>query len=306
MPDYPFHRRPALLALAALVLALWLPRPALAWNAAGHRIVAAIAWEQLDPPSRRWLGAALHRHPDSAHWQQRAKSDDAAALFYEAATWADDIRNDPRYYDADREPAPPPVPGLPDHARHKNWHYVDLDERGHVVAGEIDRQIEQLSRLLRSTADSGQITWALPWLLHLVGDIHQPLHVGMHGDHGGNSIEVENPNNPRRPFTSLHAYWDDLPGPPWLRGKRLAQRVRGLLERYPAPAQGTIRQWRDASHQLLDQAYPATAGSLLPQIDAAFAKRSQIIAEQQLTAAGYRLGRLLAEITATRVSRETP
>ena len=63
---------------------------------------------------------------------------------------------------------------------------------------------------------------ALPWLLHLVADIHQPLHVGLDGDEGGNKVEIENPFNKRLPFTNVHTYWDDLPGPPWLRGKRLA------------------------------------------------------------------------------------
>lgn len=288
-----------------LLACLLLPTRACAWNAAGHRIVADIAWQQLDSPAQAWIDAALRQHPDYPKWQQRARSENAEAIFCEAATWADDIRNDPRYYDEQREQAPPAIPGLPDHARHKDWHYLDLDAHGQVVDGQLDQQIDKLSQILRSTAKTAQIAWALPWLMHLVGDIHQPLHVGRHGDEGGNAVEIENPANPRLPFTNLHSYWDDLPGPPWLRGKRLAERVTGLLDKYSPPVQAHTASWRNESHRLLDQAYPPRDGSLLPIADDAFRQASRQIAEQRLVAAGYRLGRLLAEIARTRVSRET-
>ncbi|QKV58259.1 MAG: hypothetical protein HT580_14580 [Dechloromonas sp.] len=108
----------------------------------------------------------------------------------------------------------------------------DLDEHGKVSDGEVDRQIERLERLLRSTAKNDRISYLLPWLLHLVADIHQPLHVGRHGDEGGNAVEIENPFNKRVPFSSLHLYWDDLPGPPWLRGKALEKRTQHLIDTY--------------------------------------------------------------------------
>jgi hypothetical protein len=101
-----------------------------------------------------------------------------------------------------------------------------------VREGELDQQIERLSQLLRSTRKNEQITYALPWLLHLVADIHQPLHVGREGDAGGNEVEIENPFNKRLPFSSLHTYWDDLPGPPWLRGKRLEKNTNRLLDAF--------------------------------------------------------------------------
>lgn len=291
--------------LSFYLVSLLLATPAFAWNGAGHRIIARIAWQQLDSPSQSWLDATLQQHPDYEKWTQRARSNSADAIFCEAATWADDIRNDPRYYDEQRDTPPPAIPGLPDHARHKDWHYLDLDASGRVVDGQLDRQIDNLSQILRSTVKTGQIAWALPWLIHLVGDIHQPLHVGRHGDEGGNTVEIENPANPRLPFTNLHTYWDDLPGPPWLRGKRLAERVSGLLDRYPAPPQGRTATWRDESHQLLNQAYPQQAGSLLPIADESFRAQTRAIAERQLVSAGYRLGRLLADIARRRVPRET-
>jgi hypothetical protein len=276
-----------------------------AWNAAGHRLVAGIAWQQLSPASREFVAATLASHPDHARWADKVRSSEPADLFAEAATWPDDIRNDPRFYDEERETATATLPGFPDMARHKRWHYVDLDVHGRVSDGEVDRQIERLERLLRSTAKNDRISYLLPWLLHLVADIHQPLHVGRHGDDGGNAIEIENPFNKRLPFSSLHLYWDDLPGPPWLRGKALEKRTRYLIDTYPPPVPGNVTLWRHESHALLAIAYPDTAGSLLPIITDEFNQQARESANQRIVDAGYRLGWLLESAIAARVSRET-
>ena len=199
----------------------------------------------------------------------------------------------------------PPLPGFPDSARHKNWHYVDVDDQGRPVRGEVDRQIERLVRLLRSTAKNDEISYALPWLMHLVADIHQPLHTGRADDEGGTAVEIENPFNKRLPFSSLHIYWDDLPGPPWLRGQRLEDKVRRLIAEYPAPRQDTVDLWRDESHRMLASAYPDAVGSLLPIITEEFNGRAHAIAERRIVDAGYRLGRLLQATISARVSRET-
>lgn len=297
--------RQILSALLFFSLAL----PAYAWNAAGHRLVAVIAWQQLTPPTREAISAVLARHPDHDRWVEKARSRDGIALLAEASTWPDDIRNDPRFYDEDREPPTPALPGLPDTARHKRWHYVDLDAAGKVRDGELDRQIERLSHLLqakgRATGTNNQIPYALPWLLHLVADIHQPLHVGQHGDEGGNKVEIENPFNKRLPFSSLHLYWDDLPGPPWLRGERLEKNAARLLDNYPKPAQGDVALWRAESHQLLAFAYPKASGSLLPIINEDFQRDARAIANRRIVEAGYRLGRLLESLFSQPVSRET-
>ena len=289
------------LAVICLTLA---PLCAHAWNAAGHRLTAAIAWRQLSPATQAAVADLLAAHPDQARWTAKARSSDPAALFAEASTWPDDIRGDPRFHDDD-EPPTPHLPGLPDTARHRRWHFVDLGADGKPAAGELDRRIEALARLLRSTADPAHGAWILPWLIHLVGDIHQPLHVGHPEDEGGNAVEIENPFNPRQPFVSLHAYWDDLPGPPWLRGRRLDEKAHRLLEDYPPPAQKTVAGWRDESHRLLAACYPDATGSLLPIVGEDFHRRSGETARRRVAAAGHRLGRLLEEILGARVSRET-
>ena len=290
--------------LFALLICLF-PPLAHAWNAAGHRLVAAIAWQQLTPETQEKMITALTRHPDHGHWVEKAKTNTPAAIFCEASTWPDSIRNDPRFFDETRESPTEAIPGLHDNARHKRWHYVDIDTDGKTAQGELDQQIERLSQLLRSTHNPEEISWALPWLLHLVADIHQPMHVGHAQDEGGNLVEIENPLKPKQPFGNLHRYWDDLPGPSALRGKRLENAVTGLLERNKAPKQGDVALWRKESQQWLKQAYPDSVGSLLPIITETFDSNAHAIAEHRLVDAGYRLGRLLESIFSRRVSRET-
>ena len=280
-----------------------LPSLAHAWNAAGHRLTAAIAWQQLSPPSRQRIGEMLARHPDYARWTERAGSSEVRDIFAEAATWPDDIRHDPRFYDERRDPPTASIPGLPDSARHKAWHYVDLADDGKRQAGELDLQIERLAQLIGS--GETDVAWALPWLLHLVADIHQPLHAGKHEDEGGNSIEIKNPFSKGLPFSSLHTYWDNLPGPSRLRGQPLAKQAGELLARYPAPRQGNVRLWRNESHRLLAAVYPPQEGSLLPTITEEFQHQASELAGQRIVDAGYRLGRLLESLLARRVSRET-
>lgn len=288
-----------------LTICLALPAaPAQAWNAAGHRLAALIAWQQLSPPTRALITEALARHPEHQRWHARAKGD-PAGIFAEASTWPDDIRSDPRFHDETREPPTPALPGLADTARHKRWHYVDLDASGKLAQGELDRQIERLAGLLRSTEKKAEITHALPWLAHLVADLHQPLHVGLAGDDGGNTVEIENPFNSRQPFTKLHTYWDDLPGAPWLRGRRLEERAARLIERHQPPPQGDVRRWRDESHRLLPKVYPTDSGSLLPIVSEDFHRQARDLADRRIAEAGYRLGRLLEDSLASRVSHET-
>src|SRR5580704_15064072 len=104
-----------------LIGLLLLTLPLEAWNATGHRIVAAIAYDRLNPRAKARVDELLKRHPDLANLPSR----DA---FLTAAVWPDAIKGDPRFYD-DTQPIPkvtPRLPGFPSMARHTNWHYVDL------------------------------------------------------------------------------------------------------------------------------------------------------------------------------------
>ena len=308
-------------ALLSLALMLLLPLPALAWNAAGHRLVACIAWNYLDEHSRSVVSRLLRTHPDYARWRDAAGAEQSErSVFIEASTWPDDIRRDSRFYSAGSDEATPTLAGFPDMERHGEWHYVNrpladlpaAQARGLAVAGRLDKQLAALSRTLGSSAASpAERAYALPWLIHLVGDAHQPLHATSRldaqnkADGLGNELTVINPFNPRKRASTLHAYWDDLPGPAWLRGARLDAASRALaayLEPPPAPAAFT--QWLDESWQVArDRAYPP-GDETVATISVTFYENSRTIANQRVALAGYRLAVLLNELFRTPATRD--
>lgn len=282
--------------------------PASAWNAAGHRIIARIAWLELSPDARTQIGDLLVRHPDFERWTTRAKSTDMADAFIEASTWPDDIRGDERFHDDDDGAATKPSPAFPDASRHRRWHYLDLPLEGgaNTSDGELDRQLPRLLQILAHSHKPADRAYALPWVIHLLGDAHQPLHVASRGDEGGNTHEMEDPFNNRLPFTNLHRWWDDRPGPPWLRGERLERATLRYLQQFPQrPKAGGIKVWLEESRQLArDFAYPKEVGSLLPIINESFKRQAETITGSQLVKAGKRLAEVLEQIFST-VSRGT-
>ena len=294
--------------LLILLFCLFCSPSALAWNGLGHRLTALIAWQEMSPATRQFVSDGLAQHPDYLRWVEKSGTGEPMLVFAEASTWPDSIRHDPRFYD-ERHASPPEIAGLPgfpdfpDTARHRDWHYADMERDGQRGDGELDRQIGELSQILRSTAKTGEIAWALPWLTHLVGDIHQPMHVGYSDDIGGNKVLIENPFAGKNPFVKLHAYWDNLPGTSGQRGKKLRKRAGELLAENPPGKVGDVALWLRESRALLAHAYPKTAGSVTPIVDAAFQQFAQTQADQRITAAGRRLGHLLESIQRSRASR---
>lgn len=304
---------------ARLALALLLAQPAWAWNGAGHRLVACVAWQRLGAAEQRAVGALLRQHPDAARWQRHAGdhgAHTARTAFIEASTWPDDIRRDRRFYSAGIDAPTPTLPGFPDMERRADWHYVNYPlpdaaaagatmpmatvAPGAAISGRIEPALAELAQTLATGATPrAERSYALPWLIHLVADAHQPLHAATRVDgHGG--IErggplVVSPFRRRQPQTSLHAYWDDLPGPPWLRGERLEAECRALAAAAEATpvASATPAQWLRESWQLArDHGYPPD-DEAVPTISAEFDAQARKIARQRLAQAGVRLADLL-------------
>ncbi|PCI79142.1 MAG: hypothetical protein COB20_05505 [SAR86 cluster bacterium] len=205
----------------------------LAWDSVGHRLSASVAAHYLSAGSKTELLRILQQHP---RFQQDFVAQMPASianggeegrfswLVGQAAFWPDIIR------------------GLPESEREKynraNWHYIDgawlrgqADLQGNTYIGvatfdDIQGQAAQDTRdeasvenvmnaldynttlLADSLTPMPQRAVALCWVLHLIGDIHQPLHVGSlystnrfpNGDRGGNGVETDDRN--------LHARWD--------------------------------------------------------------------------------------------------
>lgn len=268
-----------------------------AWNAAGHRLVAAIAWQEMSPAARRQAFLLLQQHPDYRKWTPRSQQDWANAdyhAFIECSTWADEIRHDRRFHDDDERPTPA-LPGFPDMGQHGNWHFLNLDVSASGRddgKGALERQLELLQRQVGDRRYPFR-PYALPWLIHLLADLHQPLHVGSRNDAGGNAVTVFDPRR-RPPETSLHSWWDQLGGPSSLRGTALEKEATRLRRAWSAASPtGSIRSWRDESFRLArDLAYPPGRNEPLP-IDEHWRQQAEAASDRRLTEAGVRLGDVL-------------
>ena len=167
----------ARLFIAAIVASALMPSPALAWGKTGHRVVAAIADTQLSGLAR-------------AHIQEILGYGESLD---EAANWPDEMRAAPG--DFWQKTATP-------------WHYVTLNGIIYDHAPPEGDALEALGRFRTTLQDPNASLadkqLALRFIVHLVGDLHQPLHVGKCCDRGGNDIKVSWFGKP----TNLHAVWD--------------------------------------------------------------------------------------------------
>ena len=177
MPNQRVPSRMRISLLAAAAVTALAPTPALAWGKNGHRVVAAIADTQLS---------------GLAHAQVEQILGPGESLD-EAANWPDEMRSAPgQYWQKTSVP----------------WHYMDFNGVEYDKAppeGDALEAIEHFAAILRDPASSrADKQAALRWIVHLVGDLHQPLHVGRVGDEGGNKVAVTFFGKP----SNLHVVWD--------------------------------------------------------------------------------------------------
>jgi S1/P1 Nuclease len=299
---------------AALATVCCLVAPATAWNGTGHRIIAAIAYEKLTPKVRARVDDLIRRHPDyEAVSIKDAPADPAArarAAFLTAANWPDMIRaGDLRFYDETRQYAVPTplLPGFPDMARHAGWHFIDIPYTPDGAAGpappkpNLLTELERILREIKSPPSEQQIVYDLPWLEHLVGDVHQPLHCTSRflrsqpkGDAGGNLVFVA-------PGRTLHSVWDDAAGTDTsdeyvtkYAARIMASPPSRLMSAYP-------EKWVDESFNL-DITDVYTFGSetgsrehpiALPN---GYLQNAATVSEQRIAVAGYRLAAVLNDL----------
>jgi hypothetical protein len=212
--------------LACLCLLLTAVPAADAWNAVGHRAIAALAYDNLNKRARARVDQLIRRHPDYSQWIQGAPPSPrqrARFAFTQAAVWADNIKGDARFYDEARRDAKPTptLAGFPDMKQHRNWHYINVafSTDGTALPKEppTPNALTELTRII-PLLPSDEGVYLLPWFLHIAGDVHQPLHCATRfrqgqndpqgrpwSDLGGNTVHVVGAHN-------LHAFWDDALG----------------------------------------------------------------------------------------------
>jgi hypothetical protein len=303
-------------SLTALIAALLLALPAAAWNYSGHSIIAQIAYERLTPLTRARVDQMIRDHPDynrifTQGAAGRAKDDPAARAryaFVHAAPWPDLILySDDRFYD-ELAPNARPTPllrGFPDMMRHRAWHYFDNPISGDgtpVIAQRPPHLMTELPRLLAeiATVDSRPAAYDLPWLEHLAGDVHQPLHLTSRflrsqpkGDEGGNLVFVGRGRN-------LHSLWDDAAAPRDLSDDGIVRYAREITAEYPAGTALSLDplEWAAESFELDKSAVytfgPETGSKEHPLIlPPLYEEKAKKIARQRVALAGYRLAEVL-------------
>jgi len=294
-----FVRPPIAMLLVGLIILL---RPATAhcWGDEGHEIVGLIAEHYLEPAVRARVTALL---------AQDASGLTRGTGIAEEATWADKFR------DSDRETTQ-------QHYRHtREWHFIDIElDRPDLddacfrhpalpmgakasdgpAADCILDKIDQFCRELRSpSTEEEERRLALQFLLHLVGDLHQPLHAADSHDRGGNDVRVQGAGSSRG---NLHHYWDTVfVG---RLGTRAADVSRELIagisdDDRRAWSGGSPAEWAKESFQIArDHVYGPlqhtgadTRGWIT--LDARYEADAVSIVAGQLSRAGLRLARLL-------------
>src|SRR5712671_5435587 len=222
----------SLRARICLLILVSLPASAFAWGPIGHMAVGYVAYQRLTPATKARVRDLLKLNPDYSGWEKQIPSgtspgDHDMMIFMIATIWADDIKGEPQYSDDGSDGGNTPDgasssqnTGYTDLLRHRYWHFVDTPfSSDHtplpsLPAPNAQTQIVAFRAVLASSQPDELKSYDLVWLLHLVGDIHQPLHAAtrvtqsdVKGDAGGNKVKLQGDA-----ASNLHSYWDDLPG----------------------------------------------------------------------------------------------
>ncbi len=251
--------------LLLFVCCLLAAQSVLAWGQKGHDVTAYIAECHLTPKAAKKIDKALSGH---------------SPVYY--ANWLDNASHTPEY------------------AYTKTWHYLNVDE-GHTIEtmpkcadGDVLTAVTTLrDKLAQGGLSPEEEETSLRMLIHLVGDMHCPMHAGRLSDRGGN----------RRPVlffstrTNLHSVWDSSlveAAHKWSYTEWQQQIDRLSEEEVAAVQAGTPADWIAQTHAICEKIYAETPEGAKLSYDYIAAQAPVI--EQQFLRGGLRLARLLNEI----------
>jgi hypothetical protein len=273
---------------------------AFAWSSPGHQVIAAEAYRLLPLNLQKRVTEILKAHPDYQKWQKSFTADNpsldlATFIFMRSSTWPDEIRRRENPYD------------------HPKWHYVDYPlkptkfpvEPGPDPTDDILFGITRCEKTLsnpKATAEDRAVY--LSWLIHLIGDLHQPLHCCSlfttecpNGDKGGNSFYIK----PATRGISLHRFWDGLLGTSGKPGAHLNYAIQNEAE-HPQKTLKELRKAKTPKKWTLESRAIAVEkvylhGKLKGSTDRetavdlpeGYTKTAKAVAETQAALAGYRL-----------------
>lgn len=257
------------------ITALFLAAPAHAWGPLGHRVTGTIADDNLSGVAR-------------AHVRVLLGTEDLA----EAATWPDDQRSNPSpFWQKEANP----------------WHYVTVRQGDDYHAsdapteGDAVTALARFSATLRDTkAPSEERQLALRFIVHIIGDLHQPLHAGGGDDRGGNDVKVTWFGK----ASNLHSVWDSG----LIEQRALSySEYAGWLTRAITPQQtiawtvATPSIWLRESIALRKTIYPTD-----PNLSWDYAYQHQTEVDQRLKMAGIRIAAYLNQLFEPEVATTEP
>lgn len=238
--------------LVTLAIAFLFSVPsARAWGCKGHETVALIAEKHLSPEAKEFVLTLLKENPIDPNLKRYCGSAVNDPMG-DASTWADDIRNE----------------------RHNGpWHYIDIprgttrpSDNGDLApycgnAGCVTEALTtQIAILKDKSADSAKRAEALRYIIHFVGDLHQPLHSTTNDDEGGNCVPLKffrrKPREHNHGFSpNLHNVWDSAILERDAEGADSHEYADRLDETYAS----SIEQWQKAGIHIEDWVWESHA-----------------------------------------------
>ncbi|HEY5971417.1 MAG TPA: S1/P1 nuclease [Pseudoxanthomonas sp.] len=267
-----------------LASAVLFPLSLLAWSNPGHRLIGDLAQRRLTPVAEAQVAELLAGEPEPS--------------LAGVASWADTLRgSDPENY-----------------KKTESWHYINFPAAtcaysaqrdcpgGNCVVGQIERQRKILADRSMPIATRRN---ALKFIVHFVGDLHQPLHASNRSDKGGNGFQISlrtdlKPKTEAQQKsyvdgvmgTNLHSVWDyyllaSKGLPPELYAEQLAARPWP-----PTPAAGSMEPaaWANESCRLIDSQRLYPKGH---KMDSRYLDAHRPLAERQIVISAKRLSDLL-------------
>ncbi len=253
-------------------------QPGLAWGHEGHRVVALIAEQYLTPASKARATDLLD-----------------GSMIDAVASWADEYRRD--------------------HQETGPWHYINIpladskiDMARECADGNcVLAKTEQFLAILKGpNADKDAKAKALRFVIHFIGDLHQPLHDEDNGDKGGNTRQVMFDRHP----DNLHRLWDTgllqhINGNPAAFAAELESRITPHDQ--AEWQKGSIQDWVMEGHRLAQTvAYGNLSDGNPAPITAAYEQKADSAIEFQLEKGGVRLAYLLNANLALNATGQKP
>ena len=289
----------AKIVLFSLSVFLAAPQQAFPWGDDGHRAVALIAQQCLTPSAKNQVAAMLAADPDPLTQHDIASE----------ATWADKYRDENNRKDH--------------YVQTQNWHFTDIEidnpdltaacfggapllagtlaSNGPAKACAVDK-IEQFeAELAAPNTDADERLFALKFILHFVGDLHQPLHSSDNHDRGGNDVKVIVDGFEHKSRDELHGFWDTqfvdgIATPPAALAKQLLAQIT------PADASmwatGSPDGWAMETFNVArSDSYgsPPLSKDQVQHLDANYVDTAEVDIGLQLSRAGIRLAYVLNE-----------